>query len=288
MSKQLSIIIINYNTLSLTKQCIASVFKYCDEALFELIVVDNASTKEDPTTLIQEFPAIKLIRNNSNNGFAGGNNLGIAHASSPYILLLNSDTYFIEESIKKALQTLQENPKIGVVGVQLVYENGTYQNNARSFRSITKEILEINRYLLAFLPYKIRSQFMLNQFFKGDYNTACDWVSGAYFMFRKKDLDTFTKHQLDERFFMYGEDHLWCYQFNKAGFSTYFLTSPKVVHIANASTDSTKLKQLQTTMLQHELIIFNEINKSKTKQIIFKILFSTKVKVREFLKNYLN
>lgn len=288
MSKQLSIIIINYNTLSLTKQCIASVFKYCDEALFELIVVDNASTKEDPTTLIQEFPAIKLIRNNSNNGFAGGNNLGIAHASSPYILLLNSDTYFIEESIKKALQTLQENPKIGVVGVQLVYENGTYQNNARSFRSITKEILEINRYLLAFLPYKIRSQFMLNQFFKGDYNTACDWVSGAYFMFRKKNLDAFTKHQLDERFFMYGEDHLWCYQFNKAGFSTYFLTSPKVVHIANASTDSTKLKQLQTTMLQHELIIFNEINKSKTKQIIFKILFSTKVKVREFLKNYLN
>lgn len=288
MSKQLSIIIINYNTLSLTRQCIASVFKYCDEAEFELIVVDNASTKEDPTTLIQDFPAIKLIRNKSNNGFAGGNNLGIAHASSPHILLLNSDTYFIEESIKKAVQTLQENPKIGVVGVQLVYENGTYQNNARSFRSITKELLEINRYLLAFLPYKIRSQFMLNQFFKGDYNTACDWVSGAYLMFRKKDLDAFTKHQLDERFFMYGEDHLWCYQFKKAGLSTYFLTSPKVVHIANASTENAKLKQLQTTMLQHELIIFNEINKSKTKQIIFKILFSTKVKVREFLKNFLN
>lgn len=288
MSKQLSIIIINYNTLSLTRQCIASVFKYCDEAEFELIVVDNASTKEDPTTLIQDFPAIKLIRNKSNNGFAGGNNLGIAHASSPHILLLNSDTYFIEESIKKALQTLQENPKIGIVGVQLVYENGIYQNNARSFRSITKELLEINRYLLAFLPYKIRSQYMLNQFFKGDYNTACDWVSGAYLMFRKKDLDAFTKHQLDERFFMYGEDHLWCYQFKKAGLSTYFLTSPKVVHIANASTENAKLKQLQTTMLQHELIIFNEINKSKTKQIIFKILFSTKVKVREFLKNFLN
>jgi len=44
--------------------------------------------------------------------------------------------------------------------------------------------------------------------------------------------------------------------------------------------------QLQTTMLQHELIIFNEINKSLIKQILFKVLFSVKVKVREFLKNY--
>jgi hypothetical protein len=59
-----------------------------------------------------------------------------------------------------------------------------------------------------------------------------------------------------------------------------------VVHIANASTDSAKLMQLQTTMLQHELIIFNEINKSLIKQIVFKVLFSVKVKVREFLKNY--
>ena len=48
MSKQLSIIIINYNTLALTKQCIASIFKHCNEELFEIIVVDNASTKEDP------------------------------------------------------------------------------------------------------------------------------------------------------------------------------------------------------------------------------------------------
>jgi len=286
MSKQLSIIIINYNTLALTKQCIASIFKYCDESLFELILVDNASTKEDPTVLSQDFPSIKLIINKSNNGFAGGNNLGIAHASSPHILLLNSDTYFKVESISKALNTLQENAKIGVVSVQLVYENGAYQNNARSFRSITKECLEINRYLLALLPYKIRSQYMLNQFFRGDYDTPCDWVSGAYFMFRKKDLYLLKNHQLDDRFFMYGEDHLWCYQFKKAGLSTYYLSSPKVVHIANASTDSAKLMQLQTTMLQHELIIFNEINKSLIKQIVFKVLFSVKVKVREFLKNY--
>jgi GT2 family glycosyltransferase len=287
MSKQLSIIIINYNTLALTKQCIASIFRHCNEELFELIVVDNASTKDDPTDLIREFPTIKLIKNNINNGFAGGNNLGIAHASTPHILLLNSDTYFKVEALVNALTILQENPTIGVVSVQLVYENGVYQNNARSFRSITKEILEINRYLLALVPYKVRSQYMLNQFFRGDYNTPCDWVSGAYFMFRKKDLLVLKDHRLDDRFFMYGEDHLWCYQFKKAGFSTYYLSAPKVVHIANASTDRSKLKQLQSTMLQHELIIFNEINRSKIKQIVFKVLFTTKVKMREFLKNFL-
>lgn len=287
MSKQLSIIIINYNTLALTKQCIASIFKHCNEELFEIIVVDNASTKEDPAAITQEFPSVKLLINKYNNGFAGGNNLGIAHASTPHILLLNSDTYFKEESLMHALKTLQENPNIGVVGVQLVYENGAFQNNARSFRSITKELLEINRYLLALLPYKVRSQYMLNQFFRGDYDTPCDWVSGAYFLFRKKDLHALKTHQLDDRFFMYGEDHLWCYQFKKAGLSTYYLSTPKVVHIANASTDSSKLKQLKTTMLQHELIIFNEINRSKIKQIVFKVLFSIKVNLRELLKNIL-
>jgi GT2 family glycosyltransferase len=287
MDKQVSIVIVNYNTLQLTKQCIASVYEYCDEKLFEIIVVDNASTKENPSSISLDFPNVKLIRNSINNGFAGGNNLGIAHASTPYILLLNSDTYFKEESLIRALKTLQENPNIGVVGVQLVYENGKYQNNARSFRSITKELLEINRYLLALLPYKVRSQYMLNQFFRGDYDTPCDWVSGAYFLFRKKGLYTMKAHQLDDRFFMYGEDHLWCYQFKKAGLSTYYLSAPQVVHIANASTDRSKLKQLQTTMLQHELIIFNEINRSKIKQIVFKVLFTTKVKMREFLKNFL-
>lgn len=251
---------------------------------YEIIVVDNASTKDDPSTFLKKFPDINLVLNPENNGFAKGNNLGISHAKGDVILLLNSDAYLKEDSISVAAQCVKENRSIGFLSARLVYEDGKYQSNARKFRSIRNELLDLARPILLLLPYRKRATLMLNQYFKGDFNIACDWLSGAFLMFRRHVLHALPAQKLDERFFMYGEDHLWGYQVKKAGFNNYFLADTTVVHISNASTEPEKQLKLLKTMLRHELIIMAERKGTGLYYQCFKLIFTAKEMARYYIK----
>src|SRR4051812_12404319 len=100
---QVSIIIVNYNTFELTSDCIRSVIAFTIGLEYEIILVDNASTECAPEEFLKEFPAVQLVKSETNGGFAYGNNLGIQHASGTRILLLNSDTALTEDSISKSV-----------------------------------------------------------------------------------------------------------------------------------------------------------------------------------------
>ena len=81
---------------------------------------------------------------------------------------------------------------------------------------------------------------MLGKYFKGDFDTECDWINGAFLIFNRSILDQLPGGKLDERFFMYGEDHLWSYQIKKLGYRNYFYSGTSIVHINNASTSKDK------------------------------------------------
>lgn len=278
-----SIIIINYNTFDITCQCIESVIEHTVGIPYEIILVDNASPNDNPDNFLLRFPAIKLIKSEENIGFARGNNLGIFHAKGDIILLLNSDTILIEDCISPSALFLSVRPNVSAVSIHLTYEDGSYQRNARAFRSIRNEVLDLFRPILYLLPYKTRSSLMVNQYFKGDYDMKCDWVSGAYLMFHKKALSQLSGQKLDERFFMYGEDQLWCYQFRQAGFSSFFLSGYKAIHIANASTEPEKKLNLLKIMMDRELEIIR-IRKSRLYYYIFKPIFTSKELTRYYIK----
>ena len=97
---QLSIIIINYNTFTLTCNCIRSIHEKLTGLSYEIVLVDNASVERDPNEFKALFPDIVLVASKENTGFTGGNNLGLKHASGEYILLLNSDTELINNAPK--------------------------------------------------------------------------------------------------------------------------------------------------------------------------------------------
>src|SRR4030095_1669405 len=103
----ISIIIINYNTFTITSDCIRSVVQFTSGGSHEIILVDNASTECDPENFLKEFPQLILVKSAVNAGFANGNNLGIQRARGEYILLLNSDTILREDSIFKCLNYLK-------------------------------------------------------------------------------------------------------------------------------------------------------------------------------------
>ncbi len=281
-----SVIILNYNTFDLTCNCIESVYKHTKEVDFEVIVVDNCSTLCNADDFLLKFPNIKLVKSTTNNGFANGNNQGIAVASGTFILLLNSDCYLIEDSISKSVHYYLNNSLNGVLTAKLIYPDGRLQHTARKYRSIWWEILDNVRILPFLLPYKKRATLMLGKYFKCDFNTSCDWVSGAYFLFTKKMLKSIDNEQLDETFFMYGEDHLWCYIFNTVGFKSYYFANTTIVHINNGSTALHKQLRLRKTMLQHEIKILEIRQKSWLYILIFKLLVYPKELARIWAKQY--
>ena len=280
---QVSIIIVNYNTFKITCDCIESVIRFTKNVSYEIILVDNASPKDNPDEFLVKFPSIILVKSAENGGFAKGNNLGIQAATGDIILLLNSDTLLTEDSISIAANKLQQNNDIGALSVRLVYPDGKLQHTARKFRSIRNEILDVLRMFLMLLPYKKRSELMLNQYFNGDYSTYSDWVSGAFMMFNRTTLNKLPGKKLDERFFMYGEDQLWCYQFFKLGFRSFYLSETTVIHIHNASTEPSKQLQLLKKFLALELKIM-EYRKGKT---LYYYIFSAILTAKEMLRYYI-
>lgn len=279
-----SVIIINYNTFDITCNCIESIQQYTNGVPYEIVVVDNASPDDNPDLFLERFPNIVLVKSKENGGFARGNNIGIDHSKGDIILLLNSDTLLTEDSITTAAQELSQDAEIGMLTVRLVYENGKYQNNVRKFRSIRNEVLDVFRPFLMLLPYKKRATLMLNQYFNGDFSTYCDWVSGAFMMFRKEALQDLPEKKLDERFFMYGEDQLWCYQIKQAGYKNYFAANATVIHIANASTKLSKQFRILKIIIDRELAIMRERKGTGLYYQLFKAVYVTKDMLRMYIK----
>ncbi len=279
-----SIIIINYNTFDITCNCIESIQQYTKGVPYEIVVVDNASPDDNPDLFLEKFPDVVLVKSKENGGFARGNNIGIDNSKGDIILLLNSDTLLTEDSITTAAQELSHDVQAGMLTVRLVYENGRYQNNVRKFRSIRNEVLDVFRPFLMLLPYKKRATMMLNQYFNGDFSTYCDWVSGAFMMFKKEVLQDLPEKKLDERFFMYGEDQLWCYQIKQAGYKNYYTANATVIHIANASTELSKQFRILKIIIDRELAIMRERKGTGLYYQLFKAVYVTKDMLRMYIK----
>ena len=283
----ISIIIINYNTFNVTKKCIQSIIDNTRDVAYEVILVDNASTERNAEEFKDIFPQIKLIKSQENTGFAKGNNLGIEHSLGDIILLLNSDTYFNENVLSKALTKFNTLSNIGFLGVKMKYPNGKLQFTARKFRSIGWELLDLFRFFPYLLPYNTRSRMMQGKYFKGDFDIECDWLNGAFLMFKKSLLQSLPNHQLDDRFFMYGEDHLWGYQLKELGYINYFFAGTSIVHINNASTLPSKRIKLLQKMFKHELEIMQARKGRGLYYYLFCLIYGLKEQSRIFFKKFL-
>jgi len=283
-----SIIILNYNTLQLTCNCIGSIIEFTKEVSYEIILVDNQSTECDAELFKQKFPSIKLVKSNENGGFAKGNNLGIKQAEGEFILLLNSDTYLIEDAISKTIQYYKKQKLHSIIGCRMIYPNGKVQHTARRFRSIKWELLDIFRFIPFLYSYKKRAALMLGKYFKNDFNVDCDWLNGAFFMFPIEVIKKLPNNKLDDRFFMYGEDHFWSWQLRQLGYSAHFFAGATIVHINNGSTAKSKQLALRKTMLKNELIILKERFGTGIHYFILAFIYSLKERFRIFVKSIFN
>lgn len=224
---KVSIIIINYNTFQFTCNCIDSVIKFTQDIDYEIILVDNASNECDPALFLEKFPTIKLIASKENSGFAGGNNLGIKSSKGEYILLLNSDTWLLNNAVKLSIdKMILQNIKVSSCRIY---------NTDMSIQKISvwelPSLINSVKNLIGFK--KIKS--ILNKKYKNPYDCEFEFepeaIIGAYFLFNREILNFFTDYQLPDKYFMYGEDTLWCWILKEKKVTIKYYTEPEIVHI---------------------------------------------------------
>lgn len=125
-----SIIIVTYNNLALTKQCLESLIKYT-AGNFEVIIVDNGSTKDVVEYLEQVEKELstraRVIYNKENIGFVKANNQGILSAQGEYICLCNNDLVFTFNWLLRLKRCLESHPQCGMVGPYSNYVSGRQQ-----------------------------------------------------------------------------------------------------------------------------------------------------------------
>src|SRR3990167_1125650 len=109
----LSISIPSYNTKTLLKNCIKSIYKNKCDFNFEVIVVDNASNDGTTDMMRKEFPNVKLIANKKNLYFGKAHNKALRISRGKYVMLLNSDTILPSKCLIKLVSFLEKNPTIG-------------------------------------------------------------------------------------------------------------------------------------------------------------------------------
>ena len=282
---KVSVIIINYNTFALTSACIRSVIDKTKGVDYEIVLVDNASTEYDAAEFLKEFPSITLVKSGVNGGFAAGNNLGIARANSEYILLLNSDTLLLEDSISKSVEYMDARPHIGVLGCRMVFGDGEVQISARPFKSISWELLNLFKFIPYLMPYKKRARRMLGKYFRHDEDMECDWIGGAFFLLPKRIIDQLPGKKLDSRFFMYGEDQLWCEQIRELGYTIQFYAGTTIIHYNSGSTDLSKQIKVRKTIMAHELEILRLRKGRGVYYFFYKMIFVVIETTKNFIKS---
>lgn len=225
---ELSVIIVSFNTRHVLRRCLQSLFEAAGNLDIEVIVVDNASSDFTLDMLSTQFPQVRVIANRDNRGFAAANNQGMALARAETLLLLNSDAFVNADALTHALQLLRIEPLVGIAGLPLLNEDGTFQAGSGSFPSLWDDICRS-------IGLDRISLFGGAQRLGG----PVDWVQGACMFVRRKALAEVGG--LDPHFFMYSEEIDWCWRFQRAGWEVWQIPEVSVVHLGSASSRSNEL-----------------------------------------------
>ena len=196
----LSILIVNWNTRELLRSCLESIAKFPPKIPYEIIVIDNDSHDESLAMVQTHFPDVRAFAAGGNTGYAHGNNLAFREAKGDWLLTLNPDTEFLDDSLQKSIDCLVQHPQWGVLGIRLIGPDGETQNSVRGWPTMAGIFGQISgldkRY-----PDTIFGAYSLPNF---DYNVSQLAIQpmGTYLLFRRLSLQRAAdpNSPFDERF----------------------------------------------------------------------------------------
>ena len=223
-----SIIIINYNTCSITNECIKSIVEHTEGISYEIILVDNCST-DNSRSFFENDQRVRYIYSFENMGFGRANNVGMMLAKGNYIMLLNSDTILKNNAILMFYNYAKTLQQPAFLGCWLEDPNGNLSFSGR------KEIQDIKN-LLAQKWWFNRDADKL--FYSEENCTRAGVISGAAMFFHREIYEK--QLGFDHRFFMYYEEADWQRSCSRKGIYSYIIKGPRIIHLEGGSQNRTK------------------------------------------------
>jgi GT2 family glycosyltransferase len=257
---KLSIVIVNWNSANLIRECVDSILKTDGGKInsddYELIVIDNGSTDASIEYLSSLKDKIKLIKNNSNIGYAPACNQGMRTAQGEYVLLLGSDTIMLNDTLCKCADFLDANNDAGAVGCRLLNTDGSVQNSCKKFPTLKN----------AFFTYLsldgFNSDYDMKRF-AYDKTMEVDQIATTFMMARKNLLEQIG--YFDESYRILYNDVDLCKRIKKSGAKIYFYHGASVIHHGSHSTKKARYKLRK--------VMYGDIYRYYKKNFGFKAVF---------------
>lgn len=254
-----SIITVNYNQPGVTMDLLSSIKQNCTLDEIEVILIDNASEEDHEIRFKTHYSELKYIRSDVNLGFAGGNNLGLNHATGEYILMINNDTELIPGFIKQLIAEMAAHPEIGILSPLILYHDDP-------------DIIQYAGYTPINLITGRNKTIGLGDLNKGQYANSSHQTSfchGAAMMCRKTDIDRIG--MMPEQYFLYYEELDWCEMFKRAGKEIWFSGKTHILHKESMSVG--KESPTKTYFIARNRLLFMRRNTNWINVMLFSIYY---------------
>jgi GT2 family glycosyltransferase len=237
--KDISIIIVSWNTKDYLLKCLDAVDRHSGNLDLEIIVVDNGSSDQSSQAVMEQYPDVKIIQNDVNTGFVKANNQGFALSTGKYILLLNTDAFINSSTLPNFYEHMENYPDTGAAGCKLLYEDQTLQRSCYSFPTILTELWQFLFLDRIFKNSRIFGKYKMTYWDFNDMREV-DSVMGACMILRRKAVDRVGL--FDEKIFMYSEEVDLCYRLKKDDWKVRFVPTASAIHIWGGSSVQTPLQ----------------------------------------------
>ncbi|MBP6181012.1 glycosyltransferase family 2 protein [Flavobacterium sp.] len=256
---KIAVVILNWNGVQLLEQFLPSVVEHSPEAT--IYMADNASTDDSISFVLANFPSVKIIKNDSNLGFAGGYNEALEHIDAEIYALVNSDIEVTKNWLQPILKTFENESGIAIIQPKILdfkrKEYFEYAGAAGGF---------IDKYGY---PYCRGRIFNTLEKDKGQYNNNCEifWASGACFFIRSsvyKELKGF-----DADFFAHQEEIDLCWRAINKGHKIKYNYESVVYHVGGATLQQGNPKKTYLNFRNSLLMLTKNLPKDKLYWILF-------------------
>lgn len=226
----LSIVIVNWNTRDLLRECLEQIPPAAAGLVYEVIVVDNGSQDGSVAMLREEFPQVLVTENAENVGFPKAVNQGMSQCRGRYIALINSDIMTSPGSLARMVDHLEKHPQTAAAAPQLIGRQGHMQYSGGYAPSPRTGLLQLVE-LQALAGGRSHGLFVRAR--DSQKPQSVDWLCAACMVLRRRAVDE--AGMLDDSHFMYAEDLEYGIRLRRGGWQLHLLPWVRVVHYGGAS-----------------------------------------------------
>ncbi len=240
----LSIVIVSWNAANDLERCLTSLFAHTRVDSIEVIVVDNDSSDGSVATA-RGFDGVRVIENSDNRGAGGARNQGMAAAGGELVLLLDCDTYVVDDVIGRCVAELERRPEIAILGCELRFPDGRRQYSAHRAMSIRFTLLK-DLWLFKLLSADKRARALLGGYYDSVDEVEADWLAAPFILLRRR---VFVEHGgFNERIFP--EDSEWGIRMTRLGQRILF--APGLGFAYHSGGTGARGEELATLRLHHK------------------------------------